>query len=258
MVYRQLNELTIKDKFPMPLIEELLDELFGAKWFSKIDLRAGYLQIRVKEGDEYKTAFKTHEVLYEFRVMPFGLTNTPATFQSLMNEIFKDELRKTILVFFDDILVFSPDLENHKKHLKNVFEILKKNQLVAKKSKCTFAQKQVEYLGHIILEEGVSAECMIYWPKPENLKQLRGFLRLTGYYRRFVSGYGAIAKPLTEMLKKDNFKWSEKSEKAFERLKLTMSTTPVLALPNFSKSFIIETDACYGGLGAVLMQDDAR
>ena len=204
MDYKQLNELTVKNKFPMPLIEELIDELHGAKYFTKIDLRAGYFQISVKMEDIQKTAFRTHQGLYEFKVMPFDLTNAPATFQSLMNQVFQEQMRKHVLVFFDDILVYSPTMEMHVKNVTKVLNILRQHQLYAKMSKCTFAQLQVEYLGHIISAEGVQAdpmkvECMEKWPRPKNVKQLRGFLGLTGYYRRCVKGYAAIAKPLTNL-----------------------------------------------------------
>ena len=169
-------------------------------------------------------------------------------------------MRKHVLVFFDEILVYSPILETHVKHVTEVMSILRQHQLFAKMSKCFFAQLQVEYLGHIISAEGVQAdpekiEGMKNWPRPTNIKQLRGFLGLTGYYRRFVKGYGAMARPLTDLLKKDNFNWSEDTEQAFQQLKGAMCSTPVLAVPDFSQPFIIETDACYTGIGAVLMQN---
>lgn len=254
MDYRQLNSLTIKDKYPMPLIDDLLDELKGAKWFTKIDLRFGYHQIRVAAEDMHKIAFKTHERLYEFRVMLVGLTNVPATFQCLMNVVFKEQLRKFVWVFFNDILVYSTDLNNHCYRVTVVLNLLKEHQLYAKGSKCSFGQTKVEYLGHIRSVEGVVADpskisAMVEWPKPTNIKQLRGFLGLTGYYWKFVKRYGAIEKPLTDLLKKDNFIWNEAAELAFQELKGAMSATLVLALPDFSIHFIIETDDCYRGMG---------
>nr|XP_027102942.1 uncharacterized protein LOC113724214 [Coffea arabica] len=259
-IEKQLNELIVKNKFPMPLIDELLDELHGSQYFTKIDLIAGYFQIRVRKEDIPKIAFRTHQGLYEFKIMPFGLTNTLATFQSLMNHVFQNQLRKHVLVFFDDILVYSPTLEEHLNHVTEVLDILRQHQLYAKRSKCSFAQKQVEYLGHITTAEGVRADpkkidSMIQWPKPENTRQLKGFLGLTGYYRKFVKGYGAIAKPLTTFLKKDGFNWGGEAEEAFQKLKLAMCSTPVLAFPDFSQPFVIETDVCYGGIGVVLMQN---
>ncbi|KAJ8752156.1 hypothetical protein K2173_003764 [Erythroxylum novogranatense] len=230
--------------FPIPIIDELLDELHGSMYYTKLDLRSGYHQIRVKEEDIHKTAFRTHEGHYEFIVMPFGLTNAPATFQALMNEIFRPYLRKFILVFFDDILVYNRCWEEHLYHLEVVLQVLQTNQLFVKTSKCQFGVMKVDYLGHAILA----------WPTPTTQKAIRGFLGLAGYYQKFIQNFGIIAAPLTKLLTKQGFTWTNEAETTFQQLRKALSTPPVLALPDFSQEFEVESDACGSGLGAILSQ----
>ncbi|XP_061344797.1 uncharacterized protein LOC133290684 [Gastrolobium bilobum] len=227
--YRALNAITIRDRFPIPTIDELLDELGNASVFTKLDLRAGYHQIRVLPADVEKTAFWTHEGHYEFLVMPFGLTNSPATFQAVMNQLFKPYLRKFIIVFFYDILVFSKSMTDHIAHLRIALMNLQQHKFFVKVSKCKFRASSIDYLGHIVPKQGVQADpkkiaAMVNWPEPRSLKQLRGFLGLTGYYCRFVQGYASLAAPLTDLVKASKeFHWSCAATQAFSRLKVAMT-----------------------------------
>jgi hypothetical protein len=206
------------------VVDELIDELARAQWFSKLDFRVGYHQICIEPGDTYKTAFKTHNGLFEFLVMPFGLTNAPHTFQGIMNLIFAALLRKGVPVFMDDILIYSKTFEEHVQLLQNVFTILRDQKFYIKLSKCSFAQREVESLGHIISGAGVSTEAskvqVVQWPQPSNLKELRGYLGLTGYYRKFIKNYGLLNRPLFDLLKKGvPFVWTLVTETAFQQLK---------------------------------------
>ena len=206
--YRKLNEVTIKNKYPLPKIEDLFDQLNGARVFSKIDLRTGYHQLKVRESDIPKTAFTTRYGLFEYTVMSFGLTNAPAYFMNLMNKIFMKYLDKFVVVFIDDILIYSKTEEEHAEHLRLVLETLREHQLYAKFSKCEFWLREVGFLGHVLSEGGISVDpakiqSIMDWTAPTTQTEVRGFLGLAGYYRKFVEGFSSIARPMTQLLKKD-------------------------------------------------------
>ena len=264
--YRALNEITIKNVYPLPRVDDLLNQLNGAKFFSKIDLRSGYHQVRIHEDDIAKTAFNTRYGHFEFCVLPFGLTNAPATFMHLMQSIFQPYLDKFVIIFLDDILIFSKDEESHRKHVKIVLDLLRKNKLFAKLSKCAFFQKSVSFLGHVVSEKGVSmepdkVEAISKWPPPKNVKEVRAFLGLAGYYRNFVSQFSAIAAPITLLLHKDQpFIWTTEQQKAFDTLKHSITSAPVLILPerDGTRPYVIATDASGFAVGATLMQDQGQ
>ena len=219
--YRPLNEVTIKNKYPLPRIDLLFDQLAGAKVFSKIDLRSGYHQIKIKPEDIPKTAFTTRYGLYEYLVMSFGLTNAPAHFMYLMNSVFMPKLDKFVVVFIDDILVYSKNKEEHAKHLRIVLTRLREHQLYAKFSKCDFWLKEVQFLGHILSAEGVAVDPskvkdVLDWKPPTTVHQVRSFLGLAGYYRRFILDFSKVSKSITELLKNQvKFVWSSDCEDAF-------------------------------------------
>ncbi|GJS87350.1 reverse transcriptase domain-containing protein [Tanacetum coccineum] len=258
--YRELNKLTVKNRYPLPRIDDLFDQLQGSSIYSKIDLRSGYHQLRVREEDIPKTAFRTRYGHYEFRVMPFGLTNAPAVFMDLMNRVCKPYLDKFVIVFIDDILIYSRNKKEHEEHLKTILELLKKEELYAKFSKCEFWINTVKFLGHVIDSSGIHVdpakiEAVKNWASPTTPSEIRQFLGLAGYYRRFIEGFSKIAKPMTELTQKNQkFDWGEEQEEAFQLLKQKLCAAPILALPEGSDDFVVYCDASIKGLGAVLMQ----
>ncbi|GKB26448.1 putative reverse transcriptase domain-containing protein, partial [Tanacetum coccineum] len=258
--YQELNKLTVKNRYSLPRIDDLFDQLQGSSIYSKIDLRSGYHQLRVREEDIPKTAFRTRYGHYEFQVMPFGLTNAPAVFMDLMNWVCKPYLDKFVIVFIDDILIYLRNKQEHAEHLKLILELLKKEQLYAKFSKCEFWIPKVQFLGHVIDSQGIHVdpakiESVKDWASPKSATEIRQFLGLAGYYRRFIEGFSKIAKPMTKLTqKKIKFEWSDKAEAAFQLIKQKLCSAPILALPEGNEDFIAYCDASIKGLGAVLMQ----
>ncbi|PKU66458.1 RNA-directed DNA polymerase [Dendrobium catenatum] len=256
---RAVNKITVKYRFPIPRIDDIFDQLHGATIFSKIDLRSGYHQIRLRHGDEWKTAFKTPEGLYEWTVMPFGLSNAPNTFMRLMNHILQPFLNKFVVVYFDDILIYSSNLHDHKQHLRQILDLLREQQLFANVQKCQFATSQISFLGYNISAAGLEAdpskvEAIQSWPVPQSFTDIRRFHGLASFYRKFIQNFSTIAAPMTEILRFDRFRWSETAQASFELLKLQLSTTPTLVLPDFNQVFEVDCDASNVGIGAVLSQ----
>nr|GFB22393.1 putative reverse transcriptase domain-containing protein [Tanacetum cinerariifolium] len=222
--YKELNKLTVKNHYPLPRIDDLFDQLQGSSVYSKIDLQTGYHQLRIREEDIPITAFRSRYGHYEFRVMPFGLTNAPAVFIDLMNRVCKSYLDKFVIVFIDDILIYSKDKEEHEKHLKTILKLLKREQLYVKFLKCDFWLESVQFLGHVIDSEGVHIDpakiaAIKNWATPTTPTEVRQFMGLAGYYRRFIEGFSLISKPLTKLTQKNKkFEWETEAEEAFQAL----------------------------------------
>jgi hypothetical protein len=236
-----------------------MDELHGVVFFSKIDLCSGYHHISIREKDIEKTTFQCHFGDFEFLVIPFGLTNAPATFHFFMNHILKDHLRKSVLVFFDDILIYSQSWKEHMRHLDEVLSIMEGQSLYAEESKCEFCMTKMLFLGHIISAKGVqlhqeNIRAIMDWPMPKNMTELRSFFRLCIYYRQFIQGFSQLGALLKDLTRHGAFIWTEKSQEAFDHMKEVMGTCPVLALPNFTLPFVLECDASSEGIGIVFMQ----
>jgi hypothetical protein len=258
--YRSLNDVTVKNKYLLPRIEDLFDQMRGARVFLKIDLRSGYYQMKIRPSDIPKTAFSTRYGLYEFMVMSFGLTNALAYFMNLMNKVFMEYLDRFIVVFIDNILIYSKSDSDHEEHLRLVLQQLWDNQLYAKYSKCEFWIDEVPFLGHIISNGGILVDPakvkeIMAWSIPTTVTEIQSFLGLAGYYRCFLEGFSKIAKPITSLLEKGReFKWDSKCQDSFDQLKLRLMPPPVLVMPDLQKGFDIYCDACGQGLGCVLMQ----
>lgn len=258
--YRKLNSVTVKDRYPLPRIDFTLDALFGARYFTTLDLFSGYWQLELADCDKHKTAFISEFGLFEFNRMPFGLANAPSTFQRAMNDILKKALYKYCLVYLDDVIIYSSTFEEHLLHLAKVFKMLAKAGLKLKREKCAFARTSVGYLGHVVSNTGVrpdpiKVKAIVDFKTPGNVAQLKSYLGLTGYYRKYVRNYAQLTHSLTQLTKKDvPFEWGEAQESAFQELKSRLTSDPILRYPNFARAFTIYTDASGFGIGSVLAQ----
>jgi hypothetical protein len=263
--YRALNKITVKNRHPLPRIDELLDRIHGAQFFTKIDLRSGYFQVPMAPEDIAKTAFRTRYGHYEFKVMPFGLTNAPATFQAMMNRVLVGLVDVCVVNLLDDILVYSNSLEEHVQHLEQVLERLEQHQLYAKLSKCEFAKSELEFVGFTVSADGLKptpskVQAVQDWPEPRSVKELRGFLGFCNFYRRFIGDYAAIAAPLTDLTKEGAWtgQLTAAARAAFSQLKQQMISAPVLLSPDFNLPFTLHVDASDLAVGAILLQDQGK
>ena len=233
---RAINNITIKYRYPIPRLDDMLDELSGSVVFSKIDLRSGYHQVRMKEGDEWKTAFKTKQGLYEWLVMPFGLTNTPSTFMRLMNQVLRPFIGKFVVVYFDDILIYSRCLDDHLRHLEQVIKVLRQEGLYANLKKCVFCTDELVFLGFVFSSQGLKVDeekikAIQDWHTPTTIGHVRSFHGLASFYRRFVKDISTIAAALTSVIKKNvSFIWGPAQEESFNKLKYSLTHAPVLAI----------------------------
>jgi hypothetical protein len=255
-----INAITVRYRHPIPRLDDMLDELSGSIIFTKIDLRSGYHQIRMKLGDEWKTTFKTKFGLYEWLVMPFGLTNAPSTFMHLMNHVLRAFIGKFVVIYLDDILVYSKSFDEHLDHIHQVLAVLREEKLYGNIAKCTFCRDLVVFFGFVISAYGIQVDeekvkAIKDWATPLNVSQVRSFHGLAGFYRRFVNDFSMIAAPLNNLTKKDvPFKWGDEQDQAFNELKTKLCEAPLLQLPHFGKTFEIECDASGIGIGGVLLQ----
>ncbi|MFS8007030.1 putative nucleotidyltransferase, Ribonuclease H [Helianthus anomalus] len=260
--YRELNKVIVKNRYPLPRIDDLFNQLEGSSYYSKIDLRSGYHQLRVRDEDVSKTAFRTRYGHYEFLVMPFGLTNAPAVFMDLMNRVCKPYLDKFVIVFIDDILIYSKSQEEHEQHLGLILELLRTEQLYAKFSKCDFWLREVHFLGHVVNKDGIlvdpsKVDSIRNWPAQRTPTEIHQFLGLAGYYRRFIKDFSKIAQPLTLLTQKGvTYRLGNTQESAFQHLKDRLCSTPILSLQEGTNDFVVYCDASIQGLGCVLMQRD--
>src|SRR5882762_9876314 len=259
--YRMLNAMTVKNKYPLPLIPELIAKIGGAKYFTKLDVRWDFNNVRMKEGDKWKAAFRTNHGLFELLVMFFGLTNSPAMFQTMMNHLFREQIaRGCVVVYMDDSLIFSSTMEEHRRVVREVLEIIRDNRLYLKAEKCEFEQSEIDYLGlkvafDKIAMDTVKVQGVADWPTPENTTDVRSFLGFTNFYRRFIHNFSDIAKPMNALLQKDaKWFWADEQARAFEQLKRAICSAPVLVFPDPDRAYLVEADSSGYATGAVLSQ----